>query len=175
MVTKSVVGKALRPFVVVVVLAVLPLALAGCGGAKKSGGPQPVTTLAQARITFTPKPDLNNCGKSVPLPLNIKIVQVADPAVMNGMTQERLWGREKVLLNPLTEPDTLTLVPGRPRLIRVWLIRGTKGVVILGGFCLTDAKCPSWYHVANWSGYDNLIVKLDVGATCFTVPNTAKR
>jgi len=168
MLTKSVVGKALRPFVVVLLLAT-PLTWTGCGGSSKSGGPANVTTLAQARITFTATPALNNCGKSTPLPLIIKIVQVADPAVMNGMTQERLWGREKVLLNPLTDPDTLTLSPGQKREIRVWLIRGTKGVVVLGGFCMTDPKCPSWYHTAEWSGYDNLIVKLTAEATCFTV------
>ena len=51
----------------------------------------------------------------------------------------------------------------------MWLIRGTKAVAILGGFCMTDPKCPSWYHLAPWVGYDNLIVKLTADATCFTV------
>ena len=71
--------------------------------------------------------------------------------------------------NAFVEVPEMTLSPGQKRQIRVWLIRGTKGVVVLGGFCKTDPQCPSWYHVATWSGYDNLIVKLDAGATCFTV------
>ena len=135
----------------------------------KGQGPGAVTTRARAKLDFVASPSINNCGKATPLPLMIKIVQVADPAVMAGTTQERLWNHERVLLNPLTEPDTLTLSPGGRRKFEVRLVRGAKAVVVLGGFCMTDPKRPTWFHLEPWKGSGNLAITLRADATCFTV------